>query len=94
LKGKTAVGEFLLCCPDFVVRQQADTGTKMITLGKNTKSTIHTKAYFPQARVTIVTVVLSEMNPGAMVHVTLLQCGLVVIGDQCWRSLLSYVRKS
>ncbi|NNC23326.1 Fe-S cluster assembly protein SufB [Salinisphaera sp. USBA-960] len=89
LNGDNSVGEFYSVA---VTRgmQQADTGTKMIHVGKNTKSTIIAKgisaAQGEQAYRGLVKVV-----PGAVNARNFTQCDSLLIGDQCGAHTFPYV---
>ncbi len=89
LQGDNSVGEFysVALANNF---QQADTGTKMIHLGKNTRSTIISKgisaghgqnAYRGQVRV----------NPGASNARNYTQCDSLLIGDKCGAHTFPYI---
>ncbi|HOW58455.1 MAG TPA: Fe-S cluster assembly protein SufB [Candidatus Omnitrophota bacterium] len=81
LKGDYSTGEFYSVA---VVnnRQQADTGTKMIHLGKNTKSTIISKGI--SARFGKNTYRgLVRITPGAKGSRNYTQCDSLLMGDQC-----------
>jgi Fe-S cluster assembly protein SufB len=89
LKGDNSVGEF------FSValannHQQADTGTKMIHIGKNTKSTIVSKGisagkgnntYRGQV----------QIMPGAENAVNHTQCDSLLVGDECGAHTVPYI---
>jgi Fe-S cluster assembly protein SufB len=89
LKGDESVGEFYSVALTNNY-QQADTGTKMIHLGKNTKSTIISKgisaghahnAYRGLVRV----------NPGADNARNYTQCDSLLMGDQCSAHTYPYI---
>ncbi len=89
LKGDNSVGEFYSVALTNG-HQQADTGTKMIHLGKNTKSTIVSKgisagksqnAYRGLVRI-------SPRADGARNHT---QCDSLLIGDQCGAHTFPYI---
>ncbi|KZX37020.1 Fe-S cluster assembly protein SufB [Wohlfahrtiimonas chitiniclastica] len=89
LKGDDSVGEFYSVA---VARdcQQADTGTKMIHIGKNTRSTIISKGisagtaqniYRGQVRI----------NPGATGSHNYSQCDSMLMGDRCGAHTFPYI---
>ena len=89
LKGDGAVGEFHSVALTNN-RQQADTGTKMLHIGRDTKSTIISKgisagrsqnAYRGRVR----------MNPGAIGARNYTQCDSLLIGDQCGAHTFPYI---
>jgi len=89
LLGDNSVGEFYSVALTNNL-QQADTGTKMIHLGKNTKSTIISKgisagrssnAYRGKVRI----------NPGADGARNYTQCDSLLIGDQCAAHTFPYI---
>lgn len=89
LKGDNSVGEFYSVA---LTRgaQQADTGTKMIHLGKNTKSTIISKG-ISAGRSNNSYRGLVRMNPGAQGARNFTQCDSLLIGDQCGAHTFPYV---
>ncbi|EAQ67404.1 MAG: Fe-S cluster assembly protein SufB [Marinomonas sp.] len=89
LKGDNSVGEFYSVA---LTRgaQQADTGTKMIHLGKNTKSTIISKG-ISAGRSNNSYRGLVRMNPGADGARNFTQCDSLLIGDQCGAHTFPYV---
>jgi Fe-S cluster assembly protein SufB len=89
LKGDNSVGEFYSVA---LTRgaQQADTGTKMIHLGKNTKSTIISKG-LSAGRSNNSYRGLVRMNPGADGARNFTQCDSLLIGDQCGAHTFPYV---
>lgn len=89
LRGDESVGEFysVALTSNF---QQADTGTKMIHLGKNTKSTIISKgisAKFGQNSYRG----LVRMGPNAINARNYSQCDSLLIGDQCGAHTFPYI---
>lgn len=89
LQGDHSVGEFYSVALSNN-HQQADTGTKMIHLGKNTKSTIVAKGISAgkgqntyRGKVTIM--------PGADNATNFTQCDSLLIGDQCGAHTVPYV---
>jgi len=89
LKGDNSVGEFYSVALTRG-RQQADTGTKMIHIGKNTKSTIITKG-ISAGRSNNSYRGLVRMNPGADGARNFTQCDSLLIGDQCGAHTFPYV---
>ena len=89
LKGENSVGEFYSVAVTHH-RQQADTGTKMIHLGRNTRSTIVSKgisagrgqnAYRGLVRI-------AKSAEGARNHT---QCDSLLLGDQCGAHTFPYI---
>jgi Fe-S cluster assembly protein SufB len=70
--------------------QQADTGTKMIHLGKDTKSTIISKG-ISAGRSNNSYRGLVRMNPGAHNARNFTQCDSLLIGDKCGSHTFPYV---
>ncbi|UTA49170.1 Fe-S cluster assembly protein SufB [Simiduia sp. 21SJ11W-1] len=89
LKGDDSVGEFYSVALTRA-KQQADTGTKMIHLGKNTKSTIISKG-ISAGRSNNSYRGLVRMNPGADGARNFTQCDSLLIGDQCGAHTFPYV---
>lgn len=89
LKGDNSIGEFYSVA---LTRgaQQADTGTKMIHLGKNTKSTIISKG-ISAGKSNNSYRGLVRMNPGADGARNFTQCDSLLIGDQCGAHTFPYV---
>ena len=89
LKGDNSIGEFYSVA---LTRgaQQADTGTKMIHIGKNTKSTIISKG-ISAGRSNNTYRGLVRMNPGAEGARNFTQCDSLLIGDQCGAHTFPYV---
>lgn len=89
LKGDNSVGEFYSVA---LTRgaQQADTGTKMIHLGKNTRSTIISKG-ISAGKSNNAYRGLVRMNPGADTARNFTQCDSLLIGDQCGAHTFPYV---
>ena len=89
LHGDNSVGEFysVAITNNF---QQADTGTKMIHLGKNTKSTIISKGISAgKSENTYRGKVL--MQPGAKNARNFTQCDSLLIGDKCGAHTIPYI---
>ena len=89
LKGENSVGEFYSVALSNN-HQQADTGTKMVHIGRNTRSTIVSKgisagqgsnSYRGMVR----------MNPGAENARNHTQCDSLLIGDQCGAHTFPYI---
>ncbi|XOV88015.1 MAG: Fe-S cluster assembly protein SufB [Pseudomonadota bacterium] len=89
LKGDNSVGEFYSVALSNN-RQQADTGTKMIHIGKNTRSTIISKGISAgQGSNTYRGLV--RMNPGATNARNYTQCDSLLIGDRCGAHTFPYI---
>ena len=89
LKGDNSVGEFNSVAVTNG-RQQADTGTKMVHIGKNTKSTIISKGISAgkssntyRGRV--------QINPTAKNSRNYSQCDSLLIGDKCGAHTFPYI---
>lgn len=89
LKGDNSIGEFYSVALTRGM-QQADTGTKMIHLGKNTKSTIISKG-ISAGRSNNSYRGLVRMNAGATDARNFTQCDSLLIGDQCGAHTFPYV---
>ncbi|MDY0007692.1 MAG: Fe-S cluster assembly protein SufB, partial [Spongiibacteraceae bacterium] len=89
LKGDNSIGEFYSVALTRG-RQQADTGTKMIHLGKNTRSTIISKG-ISAGRANNAYRGLVRMNPGADNARNYTQCDSLLIGDQCGAHTFPYI---
>ena len=89
LSGDGSVGEFysVAVTNNF---QQADTGTKMIHLGKNTRSTIISKG-ISAGKSSNAYRGLVRMNPGASGARNFTQCDSLLIGDQCAAHTFPYI---
>ncbi|WP_304640889.1 Fe-S cluster assembly protein SufB [Pseudomonas sp.] len=89
LKGDNSVGEFysVALTNNF---QQADTGTKMIHLGKNTRSTIVAKG-ISAGRSDSAYRGLVRINPGADGARNYTQCDSLLIGDRCGAHTFPYI---
>lgn len=89
LKGDNSVGEFysVALTNNF---QQADTGTKMIHLGKNTRSTIVAKG-ISAGRSDSAYRGLVRINPGAEGARNFTQCDSLLIGDRCGAHTFPYI---
>ncbi len=89
LQGDNSVGEFYSVALTNL-RQQADTGTKMIHIGKNTKSTIVTKGISAgQGQNTYRGMV--KIMKGAENARNFTQCDSMLIGDQCGAHTFPYI---
>ena len=89
LHGENSVGEFysVAITNNF---QQADTGTKMVHLGKNSKSTIISKGISAgKSQNTYRGKVL--MQPGAEGSRNFTQCDSLLIGDKCGAHTIPYI---
>lgn len=89
LKGDNSVGEFYSVALTNNY-QQADTGTKMIHLGKNTRSTIISKG-ISAGRSSNAYRGLVRMNPGAAKARNYTQCDSLLIGDRCAAHTFPYI---
>jgi len=89
LKGDNSVGEFYSVALTNNY-QQADTGTKMIHLGKNTRSTIISKG-ISAGKSSNVYRGLVRMNPGAEGARNYTQCDSLLIGDTCAAHTFPYI---
>ncbi|MEX2488457.1 MAG: Fe-S cluster assembly protein SufB [Pseudomonadales bacterium] len=89
LKGDNSVGEFYSVALTNNY-QQADTGTKMIHLGKNTRSTIISKG-ISAAQGSNSYRGLVKMNPGATGARNYTQCDSLLIGDKCGAHTFPYI---
>ncbi len=89
LKGDNSVGEFYSVALTNNY-QQADTGTKMIHIGKNTKSTIISKG-ISAGKSSNAYRGLVRMNPGADGARNYTQCDSLLIGDKCAAHTFPYI---
>lgn len=89
LKGDNSVGEFYSVALTNNY-QQADTGTKMIHLGKNTKSTIISKG-ISAGKSQNAYRGLVRMNPSAAGARNFTQCDSLLIGDKCGAHTFPYI---
>lgn len=89
LKGDNSIGEFYSVALTNNY-QQADTGTKMIHLGKNTRSTIISKG-ISAGKSSNAYRGLVRMNPGAKGARNYTQCDSLLIGDQCAAHTFPYI---
>jgi len=89
LKGDNSVGEFYSVALTNNY-QQADTGTKMIHLGKNTKSTIISKG-ISAGKSSNAYRGLVRMNPAAEGARNYTQCDSLLIGDKCAAHTFPYI---
>jgi Fe-S cluster assembly protein SufB len=89
LKGDNSVGEFYSVALTNNY-QQADTGTKMIHLGKNTRSTIISKG-ISAGRSSNAYRGLVRMNAGAQGARNYTQCDSLLIGDKCAAHTFPYI---
>jgi Fe-S cluster assembly protein SufB len=89
LKGDNSIGEFYSIAVTNN-HQQADTGTKMIHLGKNTSSTIISKGVSAgKAQNSYRGMV--RTSPGALNARNFSQCDSLLIGDQCGAHTFPYI---
>ena len=89
LQGDNSVGEFYSVALTNN-RQQADTGTKMIHLGKNTRSTIVSKG-ISAGRGQNTYRGLVKINPGAENARNYSQCDSLLLGDRCGAHTFPYI---
>ncbi len=89
LRGDNSVGEFYSVALTNN-RQQADTGTKMIHLGRNTRSTIISKG-ISAGRSSNAYRGLVRMGPRAVGARNYTQCDSLLIGDQCAAHTFPYI---
>ncbi len=89
LKGDDSIGEFYSVAVTRG-RQQADTGTKMYHIGKNTRSTIVSKGISADRGVNSYRG-LVRMNKGAETGRNHTQCDSLLIGDQCAAHTFPYI---
>jgi Fe-S cluster assembly protein SufB len=89
LQGDGSVGEFYSVALTHNC-QQADTGTKMIHIGKNTKSTIISKG-ISAGRSNNTYRGLVKIMPGASGARNFTQCDSLLIGDQCGAHTVPYI---
>jgi Fe-S cluster assembly protein SufB len=89
LRGDNSVGEFYSVALTNN-RQQADTGTKMIHLGKNTRSTIISKG-ISAGKSSNAYRGLVRMSPKAEGARNYTQCDSLLIGDQCAAHTFPYI---
>ncbi|MEC9260514.1 MAG: Fe-S cluster assembly protein SufB [Pseudomonadota bacterium] len=89
LKGDNSVGEFYSVALTRG-RQQADTGTKMIHLGKNTRSTIISKG-ISAGNSNNAYRGLVQMGPKSDGARNFTQCDSLLIGDQCGAHTFPYI---
>ena len=89
LRGDNSVGEFYSVALTRG-KQQADTGTKMIHLGKNTRSTIISKG-ISAGRSNNSYRGLVKMTPAAEGARNYTQCDSLLIGDQCGAHTFPYI---
>ncbi|MBM3496421.1 MAG: Fe-S cluster assembly protein SufB, partial [Armatimonadetes bacterium] len=89
LIGDNSVGEFYSVAVTNNM-QQADTGTKMVHIGKNTRSTIVSKG-ISAGRGQNTYRGLVRVNPGAANARNYSQCDSLLIGDQCGAHTMPYM---
>ncbi|MGV8838555.1 Fe-S cluster assembly protein SufB, partial [Cellvibrio sp.] len=89
LRGDNSVGEFYSVALTNNY-QQADTGTKMIHIGKNTRSTIISKG-ISAGKSSNAYRGLVRINPGAEGARNYTQCDSLLIGDKCGAHTFPYI---
>ena len=89
LRGDHSIGEFYSVALTRMT-QQADTGTKMIHLGKNTRSTIISKG-ISAGRSQNVYRGLVRMGPNAVGARNFTECDSLLLGDQCGAHTFPYI---
>ena len=89
LRGDDSIGEFYSVALTNN-RQQADTGTKMTHIGRNTKSTIISKG-ISAGKSSNAYRGLVRMNPGARNARNYTQCDSLLIGSQCAAHTFPYI---
>ncbi len=89
LQGDNSIGEFYSVALT-TNRQQADTGTKMIHIGKNTKSTIISKG-IAAGRGMNTYRGLVKVQPGAETARNYTQCDSLLIGNRCGANTFPYI---
>jgi Fe-S cluster assembly protein SufB len=89
LQGDNSIGEFYSVAVTNN-RQQADTGTKMIHIGKNTRSTIISKG-ISAGRAQNTYRGLVQVMPGAAGARNYSQCDSLLIGDRCGAHTFPYI---
>ena len=89
LQGDNSVGEFYSVAVT-ARRQQADTGTKMVHIGRNTRSTIISKGISAQKGQNTYRG-LVRVNQGAAGARNFTQCDSLLIGDQCGAHTFPYI---
>jgi Fe-S cluster assembly protein SufB len=89
LRGDNSVGEFYSVALTNNY-QQADTGTKMVHIGKNTRSTIISKG-ISAGHGSNAYRGLVRMNPGATGARNYTQCDSLLIGDKCGAHTFPYI---
>ncbi len=89
LRGDNSVGEFYSVAVTNNL-QQADTGTKMIHIGKNTKSTIISKG-ISAGRASTAYRGLVKVLPGATGARNFTQCDSLLMGDRCAAHTFPYI---
>lgn len=91
LKGDDSVGEFYSVAVSRL-KQQADTGTKMIHIGKNTRSTIISKGISAgEGQQTYRGLV--DIKPGADNAKNFTQCDSLLLGSKCGAHTVPYVNQ-
>lgn len=91
LKGDDSIGEFYSVAISRL-KQQADTGTKMIHIGKNTKSTIISKGISAELGQQTYRG-LVDIKRGAEGAKNFTQCDSLLLGDKCGAHTVPYVQQ-
>ena len=89
LRGDHSIGEFYSVALTNN-RMQADTGTKMIHIGKNTRSTIMSKGISADRSANSYRG-LVQIQPGAAYARNYSQCDSMLVGDQCSANTFPYI---
>ena len=89
LQGDDSIGEFYSIAVTSL-RQQADTGTKMIHLGKNTRSTVISKGISAMRGQNTYRGAVQVMKRAANAR-NFTQCDSMLIGDQCGAHTFPYI---
>ena len=89
LKGDNSIGEFYSVALT-ANRQQADTGTKMIHIGKNTRSTVVSKGISAGVGQNTYRGLI-KINPGAENARNYSQCDSMLMGDKCGAHTFPYI---
>ncbi len=89
LQGENSVGEFYSVALT-KGHQQADTGTKMLHIGRNTRSTVVSKG-ISAGRGQNTYRGMVKINPGAASARNYTQCDSLLIGDQCGAHTFPYI---
>ena len=90
LQGDDSVGEFYSVALTNH-KQQADTGTKMIHIGKNTKSTIVSQGHLGRQRAEHLPRPGEDPQGGRRTPATTRQCDSLLLGDRCGAHTFPYI---